>query len=488
MRAAGRAIPRLVVAAPSSGSGKSVVASGLMAAFAARVTVQAFKVGPDYIDPMYHAVATGRPSRNLDTWMAGRDAVRRAFWRTTADADLAIVEGVMGLFDGAGCGPLDGTTAEVAQLIGAPIALLVDVARTAGSAAAVVHGFDTLVPGVRVAGVVLNRVGSERHARLAREAIAPLGIPVLGAVPRTDELAVPERHLGLVAATERPDAAREAVDRARRVVEAAVDLDAVAAVAAGELPIDGPAGADGTADGVARDAGRDGDGADDGTARDGVPPARVRIAVARDEAFSFYYEDNLDALRRAGAEVAFFSPLRDEGLPGGAAGLYLGGGYPELHAARLAANAPMLAALRGAAAAGMPVYAECGGLMLLTEGLDGPDGGHDLVGLLPGRCVMADRPTLGYREVEVLTDTPLAPAGARLRGHEFHYSTWHRPSPGRSAYRSAARGPAPAAVEGHAESSLLASYIHLYFDQDPGLARRFADACRAWSGPAGAAP
>ncbi|MHB8958185.1 MAG: cobyrinate a,c-diamide synthase [Candidatus Limnocylindrales bacterium] len=463
-------VPRLVVAAPASGSGKSVIATGLMAALAARMAVQAFKVGPDYIDPMYHAIATGRPSRNLDTWMTSREAVVRTFLRATADADIAVVEGVMGLFDGAGAGPLDGTTAEVADLLGAPIVLVIDAARMAGSAAAVVHGFDSLVPGVRVAGVIGNRVGSERHERLLRDALAPLRIPVLGMVPRTPELAVAERHLGLVTAVEQPDAAGELAARARTVAEQHVDIAALLAIAAAARPLAmEPSPATSSAHGDAGDA-------------DG--PARVRIVVARDEAFSFYYADNLDALRRAGAEVTPFSPLRDDRLPDGAAGLYLGGGYPELYAARLAANAGLLASIRRTARAGMPIYAECGGLMLLTEGLDGPEGSHHLAGLLPGRCTMAERVTLGYREAEVLADGPLARAGDRLRGHEFHYSTWNRPAGAPAAYRVDRPGSSDApTVEGFASGALLASYVHLHFDQDSRLAARFVGACRAWAAP-----
>ncbi len=461
-------VPRLIVAAPASGSGKSVIATGLMAALAARMTVQAFKVGPDYIDPMYHAVATGRPSRNLDTWMTGREAVVRAFLRATADADIAVVEGVMGLFDGAGGGPLDGTTAEVADLLGAPIVLVVDAARMAGSVAAIVHGFDTLVPGIRIAGVIGNRVGSERHARLLRDALSPLGIPVLGMVPRTPDLAVAERYLGLVTADEQPDAAHDLATGARSAVERHVDLSAVFAIAAGARASALPAPISATM-------------AYEDTA--GTPgPARVRIAVARDEAFSFYYADNLDALRRAGAEITPFSPLRDDRLPDGAAGLYLGGGYPELHAARLAANADMLASIRRAGRTRMPIYAECGGLMLLTGGLDGPAGSHDFAGMLPGRCAMAERVTLGYREVEALADGPLARAGDRLRGHEFHFSTWHRPAGTPAAYRCARPGCSDAPVaEGFASGALLASYVHLHFDQGGGLAERFVGACRAWA-------
>jgi cobyrinic acid a,c-diamide synthase len=450
-----------VIAAPSSGSGKSMVASGLMAAFAARKPVQGFKVGPDYIDPMYHAAATGRPARNLDTWMLPPEAVAAGFVRASSGAELAVIEGVMGLFDGSGDGPLSGTTAEVARLLDAPIVLVVDCARMAGSVAAVVHGFHTFVPGVELAGVIGNRVGSERHAAQLRRAVEALGLPVLGLVPRRSDLAVPERHLGLYTVVERPEAVRQHLVRLAEVVARHIDLAALERIAASAPPLPEPA--------AARSPG----------AVPAGPP--VRIAVAQDEAFCFSYEDNLDALRAHGADIVPFSPIHDARLPAGIGGIHLGGGYPELYAAQLSANAPMRDDLLLSHRRGMPIYAECGGLMTLTEGVELDTGRHPLVGAIPGWCSMGDRLHMGYREVEVAQAGLLGTPGSTFRGHEFHYSSWASPDPARAAYRVTPRAPGERPrLEGHVDGNLLASYVHLHFGQDPALARRLVDACRAW--------
>lgn len=348
-------VPRLIIAAPSSGGGKSVVAAGLMAAFAQRLRVQGFKVGPDYIDPMYHAAATGRPARNLDAWMLPPSIVRRDFLRAAAQAELSLIEGVMGFFDGSGTDPLDGSTAHMAQLLEAPVVLVVDCARMSVGAAAVVHGFHTFTPKVNIAAVVCNRVGGERHAAWLREAVERYGLPVLGCLPDLPDLKVPERHLGLLTVAERPRAVQTFLAAAGAAMARYLDLDALLKLARSAPPL-APEAADAGASPMF--AG-------------GLP---TRIGVARDEAFCFYYEDNLDALRRHGAEIQPFSPLRDAALPDNVAGLYFGGGYPELYAERLSANAAMRAAVADAYGRGMPIYAECGGLMYLTEAIRAPDG------------------------------------------------------------------------------------------------------------------
>ncbi len=452
------AIPRVVIAAPASGSGKSTIASGLMAAYARHHRVQGFKVGPDYIDPMYHTLATGRPSRNLDTWMVPQQAVLNGFVRAAAGADLAVIEGVMGLFDGSGSDPLLDSTAGVARLLRAPIVLVVDCSAMSGSVAALVHGFHTLIPDLPLAGVICNRVGGAQHGAWLTDAIARVGLPVLGLIPAMAGLAVPERHLGLFTAAERPEAARRFIDHAAEVVAAHIDLEALWALARSAPEL----------------------GAGDAFEPTQPTSSSVRLAVARDEAFCFYYEDNLDLLRQAGAEIVPFSPIRDECLPDDVCGVYLGGGYPELYAPQLAANTSLRRDLLTYHRRGLPMYAECGGLMVLTEGIDLDTGSHDLVGALPGRSTMARGLTMGYREVEVARPGLLGDAGQRLRGHEFHYSAW-TPDREHEAYRLATRGPGAATrFEGYAVGRLLASYVHVHFGQDPALPERLVSACRQY--------
>jgi cobyrinic acid a,c-diamide synthase len=437
-------IPTLLVAAPGSGHGKTTVMCGLAAALRrSGVDVRAFKAGPDYLDPTWHAVATGRPSRNLDAWMTGPDGVRATFARGAAGGDLALVEGVMGLFDGRDPRALDGSGAELALLLGAPVLLVMDASGMARTAAALVEGLARHVPGVRVTGVVFNRVGSRGHTALLAEALEGSGIPVLGGLPKAPALTLPERHLGLHAADTGAGALVAAI--ADHVAEH-VDLDAVRRLAVpvhvGDTPCE---------------------------TSDVSPPARVRIGVARDAAFSFYYEDNLYLLVAAGAELVPFSPLADATLPP-VDGLYLGGGYPEAHAATLAANTSLRAAVR---AFDGPVYAECGGLMFLGEALDDAP----MCGVLPLRTRMGDRlRALGYREVVTTRDTVLGPAGTRFRGHEFHYSELAAPPDLAPAY--AMTGRRGVGVEGWARGNVLGSYVHAHFGSNPSLATNLVAACR----------
>ncbi len=453
---------RIMLAGVSSGVGKTTLTAGLLAAFRRRgLDVRPFKAGPDYLDPTYHAIAAGRPAQNLDTWLVPHDRLRAAFAVATAGGDLAIVEGVMGLYDGVEYLGEAGSSAELAKLLGLPTILVVDVRAQARSAAATVLGFQRLDPAVPLVGVLVNRVGGAAHYAGVKEAIeAATGLPVLGGLPRLPD-AIPERHLGLVHAGEAGAEAEARIAAIADAVAVSCDLDAILALARGAAPL------------VA--------GAVPSPFAAPIGP-RPTIAYARDEAFSFYYGENLDLLRRAGADVVPFSPLRDATLPPGTAALYLGGGYPELHAARLAANAPLLAAIRMALAAGLPCYAECGGLMYLTAGLTDRDGGeHALVGALPGRAVMrAQRSHLGYVTIRALVDTPLLRAGETLRGHEFHYSTWEDvPADLPHAYSARLRRGGAERAEGFARGDLLASYIHVHFWSEPALAGRFVDAARA---------
>lgn len=450
-------VPRLVIGAVTSGTGKTTIAAGLIAALRARgLRVQPFKCGPDYLDPSYHTAAAGRVCRTLDPWLLSEETLRGVFRRATRDADLAVVEGVMGLFDGRANGDL-GSTAHIARLLDAPVLLVLDAAKASRTLAAVVLGLAHFDPRVRLAGVVLNNVASDRHRQWVTEAIeAAAHVPVLGAVPRDPELALPERHLGLQPSWER-EGLPVIVERLAARVAAHVDVARVLAMARDAGPLAGP-----SRDPVAE--------------APGGPP--VVLAVARDAAFNFYYQDSLDVLAAHGATLAAFSPLRDPGLPEGTAGLYVGGGFPELYAGDLAANVPLLEALRTRVRAGMPLYAECGGLMYACQGIvDFEDRRHALLGLMVGWTVMRSKRTqLGYVEVEALRDTLLHRAGERARGHEFHWSDLEGP-PAPPAYRIADREPP---YEGWAEGSFLASYVHLHFGGAPEAAERFVAACRAW--------
>lgn len=431
-----------------------------MAALAQTHTVQGFKVGPDYIDPGYHTLAAGRVARNLDSWMLPHDEVKRIFARAAQDADIAIIEGVMGLFDGVDGRSEAGSTAEVAQLLDAPVVLVIDVGKMARSAGAIALGCARFEPRLHLAGVICNNVASENHAHWVTQAIEGVGLPVLGCIPRMPALKTPERHLGLHTATERVEAATAFLRSAADAVCQHVDLGHLWEIARQATALAIP---------------------EEPTYL--APGHRVRIAVARDAAFCFYYEDNFDHLRAAGAELLFFSPLHDGALPEGVQGLYLGGGYPELYAEQLAANRSMMHSLRSAIDAGLPTYAECGGLMVLTQSLIDQEGrAHPMLGVVPGRAAMAGRLTLGYREVTALRNSLLLRAGESVRGHEFHYSDWlERPEDLPAAYAIQPRKPGALRLEGIVQGNVLASYVHLHFGAMPQMARRFVQACAEYA-------
>ncbi|MDW8325012.1 MAG: cobyrinate a,c-diamide synthase [Anaerolineales bacterium] len=454
-----RRLPRLLVAAPASGSGKTTFTAGLIAALTARgLRVAAFKAGPDYIDPTYHTLASGRPCHNLDTWLAPAERLAAGFVRRANDADIAIVEGVMGLFDGYSGLDDTGSTAHLARLLDAPVLLMLDVGAMARSAAAVVRGFRDFDPRVRLGGVVLNRVGSPRHAQMVKDAIeSETGLPVVGYLPRDDELHLPERHLGLIPTLE-PGRWSAWLNAVRTKLETTVNVERILELAGSAPPLP-----DFTDDPFTAFA----------------PGARAVIAVARDAAFNFLYEDNLDLLRAAGAEIVFFSPLHDAALPAGAQAVYLCGGFPELYAEQLSVNTSLHAELRAAHARGLPIYAECGGLMYLTEAICDLQGRlWPMAGLLPGLSAMTPRLTLGYRRLRAAGDNWLWRAGEPMRGHEFHHSVWQgRPRDLPFLYEllpdSSHGEPQP---EGVQMGSLLASYVHLHFLSYPTLAMRFVQA------------
>ncbi len=434
----------VVIGAPASGSGKTTVATGLMAALRRRgVAVAGAKVGPDYIDPGYHALATGRPGRNLDPVLVGEQRIAPLAAHGSLGAEVTVVEGVMGLFDGRGDTAGFGSTAHVARLLGAPVLLVVDTRGQGRSLAALLHGFRSFDPAVRIAGGVLNRVGSERHEQICRQACEEAGLEVVGALRRDDALAVPSRHLGLVTAAEHGPA-RQVVADWGDAVAAQVDLDAVLRAAGGA---GGPAW---------------------------HPECEVRpvggepvVALAGGPAFSFGYAEHAELLAAAGASVVTVDPLRDETLPYRTAGLVLPGGFPEEHAAELSANAALRARVAALARSGAPVQAECGGLLYLTRALDG----LPLCGVLDAEAGMTGRLTLGYRDAMAVSASPLYPEGTRVTGHEFHRSCV-TPRAGSPAW-----GWAGAPPEGFVQRGVHASFLHTHPAGAPAAVRRFVASC-----------
>jgi len=437
-----------------------------MAALRRRGTAVApFKVGPDYIDPGYHTLAAGRPGRNLDPVLVGADRIAPLARHGAAGAEIAVVEGVMGLFDGR-LADGHGSTAEVAGLLGAPVVLVVDVRGQSRSLAALLHGFRSFDARVDLAGVVLNRVGSARHEEVLCAAAAEVGLPVLGALPRRDALAVPSRHLGLVTAAEHGAAAVAAVDAMAELVAAHVDLDAITALAR-PLP-HGPA----WSPEVVREKARYSDvfRARPEVGREGrVGGAPVRVGVFGGAAFTFGYAEHVELLTAAGAEVVVVDPLRDTGLPDGTAALVLPGGFPEEHVGALADGVGLRAAVRALAASGAPVHAECGGLLYLCATLDGAP----MCDVLPAHATMTPLLTLGYRDAVALNPSALHPVGARVTGHEFHRCAV---TPRAAAPAWAWRGSAP---EGFVHSGVHASFLHTHPAGRPeSVARLVAAAAR----------
>ncbi|MES9621955.1 cobyrinate a,c-diamide synthase [Streptomyces tuirus] len=455
-------VPRLVIAAPSSGSGKTTVATGLMAAFAARgLAVSPHKVGPDYIDPGYHALATGRVGRNLDAYLCGPELVGPLFLHGAQGCDIAVVEGVMGLYDGAaGEGEL-ASTAHVAKLLGAPVVLVVDASSQSRSVAALVHGFASWDPEVRVGGVILNKVASDRHEELLREALEQAGVPVLGALRRAAQVSTPSRHLGLVPVAERQGAAVEAVAAMAAQVVDGCDLGALEALARAAGPVPGGSAPWTPASPTHHP-----------TRSDEADQQRAPVvAVAGGPAFTFSYAEHTELLTAAGADVVTFDPLRDEELPEETAGLVIGGGFPEVYASELSANEPLRKAVSTLAERGAPVAAECAGLLYLCREL----GGLPMCGVLDASARMTERLTLGYRDAVAVGDSVLAAAGTRMRGHEFHRTVVEPGSGAEPAW--GVRGPRPR-VEGFVERGVHASYLHTHWASEPGVARRFVERCR----------
>lgn len=446
-------LPRLVIGAPASGHGKTTIASGLMAALRARGrTVAPGKVGPDYIDPGYHSLATGRPGRNLDPVLCGEGRIVPLLLHGAQGTDLAVIEGVMGLFDGQFGTDGFGSTAHIARLTQSPVILVVDISHTSQTVAAWVHGLATFDSRIRIAGVILNKAGSARHAAEATRALEATGVEVLGVLQRDSGIVAPSRHLGLVPAAERAEAAAE-LDRLAEQLAAEVDLDALQAIAASAPELD----------------------AEPWDPRAEITPITGTpvIAVAGGRAFTFRYPENTELLTAAGCHVVEFDPLADSRLPADTAGIWLGGGFPEAYAESLAQNAPLTADLAARVRAGVPTLAECAGLLYLARSLDG----HPMADVIAARAAMDPKLVLGYRTAIAPADSLVAAAGTRVRGHEFHRT---RVSP--------AAGATPAWLldgrpDGYASRSLHASYLHVHWAGFPDIASRFAAAAAAWNSP-----
>jgi cobyrinic acid a,c-diamide synthase len=449
----------ILLAGTSSGSGKTTITLGLLAALRKRgLVVQPFKCGPDFIDPGLHQLACGRVSRNLDLWMMGEPQVRDTFVAGTAGAEISVIEGVMGMFDGQ-----DSSSAALAKALGVPVVLILDVRSAAESVAAVLKGFETLMPEVEPVAVILNRVASLRHLELVSGAIRKhCRAEILGHLPQNLDFSMPSRHLGLLTGEEQPISS-EALESLAATISGQVNLERLLELAAGVA----------------------------------MPPAKktfprqgevlARIGVARDRAFCFYYEDNLDLLRAAGAELLFFSPLEDQHLPDGLDGLYLGGGYPELYARELSGNLTMRRAIYEWAQSGRPFYAECGGFMYLTEGIADEDGGVlPMAGVFPVTARMQKkRASLGYREVRLEKGCFFGPAGTMLRGHEFHYSVIDAmPEQIERIYAVNNSSNSADSREGYRYNNVLGGYLHLHFGYNPQMAVEFVRACRS-AGPVG---
>jgi len=455
-------IPRIVIGGTHSGVGKTSIAIGIMGALARKGRrVQGFKIGPDFLDTSFHTAVTGRASRNLDSWMIPRKKIPSIFASGCEGADVAIIEGVMGVFDGIDGKSEAASTSELAKMLNAPVILLIDAYGLAGSAAALVLGYKSLDPELRLSGVILNRVAGNAHSEMCQDAIKRhSNVPVLGAIPVNRDIALPERHLGLVPATEMEN--KKVLDRIIDHVESHVDLERIEDLArsAGELPVPKKQ-----------------------RVRHGVDSGEIVIAVARDRAFNFYYQENFDRLVEAGARLDFFSPIEDKAIPEKARGLYIGGGYPEVYSSGLAANHAMLDSVAKYAEDGMPIYAECGGLMYLTKSIQDLEGmEHRMVGLLEAKTAMVKRLTLSYTLAKARRTNILTRNGEVVRGHEFHFSALKDlPRDAEFAYDLKRGVGISGGHDGWTCYSTLASYMHTNFASNDRMAERFVEACNRYS-------
>jgi cobyrinic acid a,c-diamide synthase len=473
----------LVIAGERSGVGKTTITLALLAYLKRRLqnketTVQSFKVGPDYIDPMFHHYVTGRPCRNLDPVLTSEEYIQQCFAHHSQGVEFAIVEGVMGLFDGVSGKFKDtnyssiiandfASTAHIARILDLPILLVIDCSRLSGSVAAIAHGYRSWDSRINIAGLLLNRVGSDRHLELLKEALDPLHLPILGVLKREDNITIPDRHLGLVPTAELPEL-NQLLDRLADIAAESFDWENLLPLLKGSSTITQPSPPNLFTQDITQDS-------------EGNP---VKIAIARDAAFSFYYQDNLDILASLGAELVSWSPLTDRDLPADVQGLYFGGGFPEMFAEQLSQNSPGRDAVFQAIQSGIPTYAECGGLMYLcAEIIDFDRQSWPMVGILPSKTLMDRRLTLGYRRAIARKNTPLLVKDAVVFGHEFHRSrlTDEPVSPLFETWRLSSD--ALPMNEGWAnQENIHASYIHLHWGSCPEIPQRFLQHCRNFSG------
>ena len=446
---------RLVIAGTGSGVGKTTLTIGLMAALKKKgYSVQGFKCGPDYIDPTYHTAVTGRVSRNIDSWMLGHEMVKEIVNRASVGVDISIIEGVMGFFDGKNPLSNSGSTAEISIITESPVILVVNCASMARSAAAIVKGFQVFQKEINIIGVIANRVGSEGHFKIVKSAIEQeCGTPVLGYLKKDQQIAIPERHLGLIPSVERGEL-QPFFDRLGDLILETIDVDLLYTLSeTSHLEVK-----------EFQFKRRE--------------KEEVRIAVARDAAFNFYYEENLEILEASGAEIVEFSPLNGETLPEGVDGLYIGGGFPEEFAAELAQQTEVKNTIRSAIEKGMPTLAECGGFMYLTESLETTDEkSYEMVGVVPGKVKMQSKlAALGYREISAEQDNFLLKGNLRAKGHEFHYSTFEPREEFQPAYQT--KGMRGFKNEGYMEGNLIAGYTHFHFGSCPELAANWVKKCK----------
>ena len=448
--------PRILIAATQSGSGKTTITCGILRALTKRgLAVQGYKTGPDYIDPGYLSMASRRPVHNLDTWLLDVETMKSLFAQHAELADITVVEGVMGLYDG-GRGGIS-STASIAKLLKIPVILVINIASMAESAAAIALGFREYDRELPFAGVILNNAGSERHGQMVVEAMEKLGIKVFGIIPRKKELGISERHLGLLPTEENSN--EEQIEIMGHTVEEHLDLDAMIELASHTAEIETEAQ---TEEGE----------------------KRVRIAIAKDKAFSFYYQESLREAEKAGAEIVFFSPLEDSELPE-ADGLLLGGGFPEMFAEQLAANESMKKSIRDAVSGGMPVIAECGGYMYLTRSIKDFEGNeHEMCGIIPAVSYMTEKlRRMGYVTAQALTESVLAEKGAVMNGHEFHFSaiTPDNEETFPYAYEFAGNcGAGKKYMAGYTKDSVTASYLHIHFAGNREELKRFIKKCEEY--------
>lgn len=452
-------IPRLIIAGTNSGVGKTTIVTGLLGALKRKgLQVQAYKIGPDYIDPSYHRLASGKNTHNLDTWLVPADKISSLFINTAAGNDIAIIEGVMGLYDG-GKGGIS-STAAISKLLKTPVILVIDAKSMGESAAAIALGYKLYDQEVNLAGVIINRAGSQSHCDLVSSALANINIPVLGCLFRNDSLHMPERHLGLTPAAENKDH-QAAVDAMIGQIAHSLDLSAILALANSALPLHSEETAKTIYD----------------------PLKQVQIGIAQDEAFSFYYPESLEILHQYGAVLIPFSPIHDQELPANIHGIILGGGFPEMFVEQLEANSTMRNSLLQAAQKSMPIYAECGGFMYLSQKIiDFTGKDYEMVGAIPGTCLMETKlQTVGYVEAKSLSNNILGSSGMKLRGHEFHFSRMTPqvdPFPWAFEFKKMRTG--QTYHGGFANKNILASYLHMHFAGNQQAAEHFINQCRQY--------